>query len=218
MRPILVLAALLAACGPDLGVRNVPADPDLTNGDPPAPTETQEEEALVEDTGLASDTAEEAPVEEPPPEDPACDPTTSWVQTPFVFPDDALACAGDQFVSYHAGAELWVGLVTCPGTEFVRLYLSELPDGPFFQALDLAGHGQDHCQLLDPAFTIPVEDDITSGGCAGCTTSMNLPVEGVPGFARAFFNEPFTFYGQTGEWSWQTSQLDCDVDLVTCIP
>ncbi len=217
MRPMLVLTTLLAACGSDFGVRNVPTDPDLTNSEPP-PTTAAEGDSPPVDTGLASDTGAEDPVEEPPPEESVCDPTTSWVQTPFLVPQDALTCTGDQYVHYDAASDLWVGVVTCTGTEFVRLYLSELADGPYFQALDLAGHGQDHCQLLDPAFTIPVEDDITSGGCSGCATSMNLPVEGVPGFARAFFGEPFTFYASTGEWSWQTSQLDCDVDLVTCIP
>ena len=57
-----------------------------------------------------------------------------------------------------------------------------------------------------------------SGGCAACSTSRNLPLEGVPGWYRAVFGTAFTFIASTGAWSWQTSQLDCAVDLATCVP
>jgi hypothetical protein len=108
-----------------------------------------------------------------------------------------------------------VGLVSCGGTE-LRVYLSAAESGPYLPALDVAGHGQDHCQLVDPTFTIPNEDDITSGGCATCATSTNLPLEGVPGWYRAFYGEPFTYVERTGEWSWQTSRLDCGVPAAQC--
>jgi hypothetical protein len=46
------------------------------------------------------------------------------------------------------------------------------------------GHGQDHCELVNPAFTIPNED-ITSGGCTSCSVGGVVDVMDVPVFARA---------------------------------
>lgn len=139
----------------------------------------------------------------------------TWSRATFTFPPDDLSCAGDQVIRFDADQGLWVGLVSCGGTE-LRVYLSAAESGPYLPALDVAGHGQDHCQLVDPTFTIPNEDDITSGGCATCATSTNLPLEGVPGWYRAFYGEPFTYVERTGEWSWQTSRLDCGVPAAQC--
>lgn len=135
----------------------------------------------------------------------------------FAFPPDALSCNGPQFIRFDARQGLYVGTTSCGGTS-LRIYLSNRPQGPFVPALDVAGHGQDHCQLIDPGFRITNEDDITSGGCARCSTSINLPIENAPGYARAFFGDPFTFVPQTGMWSWQTSQIDCAVVPRTCVP
>jgi hypothetical protein len=86
------------------------------------------------------------------------------------------------------------------------------------QATDLAGHGQDHCELIQPGFQLPNEDDITSGGCLACATSYNLPIENVPAYGRAFLGDSFQLYRPTGFWSWQTSQIDCDTPIVPCVP
>jgi hypothetical protein len=186
-------------------------DPDLLT--PPAP------DVAEADTAAPTDSAEpavdsDAPIVE---DEPTCDLTTGWVELGFAFPTDALACSGQQAVRFDATQGLYVGLVSC-GDGFVRMYLSDNLEGPFLPALDLAGHGQDHCELIKPGFTLPNEDDIQSGGCPGCDTSINLPLEGVAGYARAFLGEPFQSVNPTGQWSWQTSRIDCDVDLTICVP
>ena len=56
---------------------------------------------------------------------------------------------------------------------------------------DYAGHGQDHCELVNPVSTLPNEDDITSSGCASCSTGPLFDFIGVPVYVRAVIGEPF---------------------------
>ncbi|WP_437826897.1 hypothetical protein [Sorangium sp. So ce1153] len=136
----------------------------------------------------------------------------SWEAKPFALYPDEQTCLGDQWVRYDAGLGLWVGLTTCAIDE-TRVYLAASPEGTFAAAADWAGHGQDHCELVNAAFTLTNEDDITSGGCTDCSTGPNLPLEGLPAFARGNLGEPFSFVAVTPEWSHQVSRLRCGVQL-----
>ncbi len=221
MRPIQLCIPLLSfACAVDLNV----------GGSTPSPDATGPDDALAgnlspiryDDTDLA-DTAEQEDsdtaaddVDTDAPNGQTCTPD-EWVASNFSFPPDALSCSGAQIVRFDAVQGLWVGLVHCGGTA-MRIYLSATETGPYLPALDVAGNGQDHCELIDPTFTIPNEDDITSGGCTACATSVNLPLEGVSGWYRAFFGEAFTYVDTTGPWSWQTSRIDCATDPAVCVP
>lgn len=212
MAPTLVLA--LVACAPDVGIATPDTEPVLD--DPAGDLAVTADDTADDLDDTAAEPVDEEPEEDEPEEDdPTCDPTASWVADSFVFPADALSCSGAQLVRYDAAYALWVGVVDCGGG-FVRLYLADDAAGPWLPATDLAGHGQDHCELLDPAFTLGHEDDITSGGCATCATSVNLPLEGQAVWARAFLGDSWTLYDPSGAWSWQTSQIACGVDLVTC--
>ena len=131
---------------------------------------------------------------------------------------DELSCFGAQRLRFDEGQGLWVGTVSCedepdavPG--MLRLYLSE--DGEtFYPATDTAGHGQDHCELINENFSpLANPDDITSGGCDSCSTSENLPLENQPVFNRTSGGEPFYFVHRSGEWSYQTSRLNCGPTL-----
>lgn len=134
----------------------------------------------------------------------------------FAVPRDEESCDGPAFVRFDGDYELFVGVVTCESNDVVRVYLSNDEDGPFLPATDTAGHGQDHCELVNPEFTIGNEDSIGSGSCPQCSTGRNLPLEGVATFTRSVFGEPFSFMPETGEWSWQTSRLGCGVDVTSC--
>ena len=71
-----------------------------------------------------------------------------------------------------------------------KIYLSTASTGIFYEVGDYAGNGQDHCGLVNPAFRIPNEDDITSGGCPRCAIdSLHVfsPPVGSQGWSRATF-------------------------------
>jgi hypothetical protein len=134
------------------------------------------------------------------------------VQNNLDVPPDGQGCEGPSFVRWSSEQNLWVGVVSCDDGA-VRVYLAESEQGPFFPALDTAGHGQDHCELVAPGFTLGNEDDITSGSCSSCSTGPNLPIEGLPGYARSQLGEPFVFVAETSPWSYQTSRLHCGCAL-----
>ncbi|MCU0681786.1 MAG: hypothetical protein MUF34_05940 [Polyangiaceae bacterium] len=135
-----------------------------------------------------------------------------WQAQPFALYPDEQSCLGDQWVRYDEGLRLWVGLTTCSNDE-TRIYLATSPEGPFYAAADTAGHGQDHCELVNAAFTLTDEDDITSGGCSDCSTGPNLSLEGLPVYARSVLGEPFEFVASAPFWSHQVSRLRCGVEL-----
>ncbi|MEN9784930.1 MAG: hypothetical protein RLZZ299_194 [Pseudomonadota bacterium] len=203
------------ACGgtcdaPADGAGDAPADdtPADDAGDAP-PDDTRDTPA--DDAGGAppDDTrdAGDAPAEDPLPADGTCLPD-GFAPAAFEVPQDGMSCDGPGSIRYDARQGLWVGIVACaPGT--FRFYLSRDAAGPYLPAMDVAGHGQDHCELVDPGFTLGNEDDITSGSCPDCATGWNLPLEGVAGWYRAFLGEPFQYVDATGPWSYQVSQVTC---------
>lgn len=100
------------------------------------------------------------------------------------------ACTGERYVRHDEKYGVWVGAVLC-GPDSYKLYMSDAADHPFLEIADYAGHGQDHCELVNPAFTIPDEDDITSGGCTTCSVGDLVDLQDVPVYARSRFGEPF---------------------------
>jgi hypothetical protein len=130
------------------------------------------------------------------------------VPATFEFPADALSCAGRQWVREVPSQGLWVGVVECDDG-YTRFYLASNSNGPYLPALDAAGHGQDHCELVNPAFTLPNEDAIDSGSCPSCRIQTNLPLEGVSAYGRAFLGTSFFYVPTTPSWSYQTSRIDC---------
>jgi hypothetical protein len=118
-----------------------------------------------------------------------------------------IACDGPQFRRFDAGQGLWVGLVSC-AQGGARFYLSEDEDGRYLPATDWAGHGQDFCELVDPGFTLGNEDDINSGSCSTCSTSVNVPLEGIEVYTRGVLGEQFE-RSEAPQWSYQTSVVQC---------
>lgn len=222
-----VAAALsLAACDAD-DLRPVPDDVLARDAlDPPDDASDDELRAPDEETpppdGETPPADDDTPPPDddtPPPDDEDQTPTSSecgFAAASFTVPHDELSCDGARYVRFDDVVGMFVGVVTCGSPDEVRVYLSENVDGPFLPAADSAGHGQDHCALVAPGFTLTNEDDITSGGCTTCGTSTNLPLEGVSVWARAFLDEPFEFVATTPEWHFQTSRLRCGIDVTTC--
>ena len=109
---------------------------------------------------------------------------------------------------------LWVGLVSC-GAGY-RFYLSEEAGGPYLPAADGAGHGQDLCELVNPAFVLPNEDDISSGDCSGCSIGSNYAFVAGEIYGRSAFGEPFTRTEAPASGNYQSSVIACGVGPVEC--
>jgi hypothetical protein len=127
---------------------------------------------------------------------------------------DLMRCSGPTFRRFDARYGLWVGLVSC-GAGY-RFYLSEEAGGPYLPAADGAGHGQDLCELVNPAFVLPYEDDISSGDCSGCSIGSNYSFVGGEVYGRSAFGEPFTRTEAPAGGNYQSSVIACGVGPVEC--
>jgi hypothetical protein len=190
-------------------------DPEPTDPEPNEPVQPNEEpvEPVEPVDPEPTQPPDPEPMEPQTPRDCGSNARTPFELTVFERAEDELSCFGDQYVAYLEGHQLYLGVQLCGAPTTYRLYLSANENGMFLPATDTAGHGQDHCELLNPSFTAPNEDDITSGGCASCTISQNLPIEYQPAFHRGYADECFEPIQSTGVWSYQTSQLSCGVSV-----
>jgi hypothetical protein len=119
-----------------------------------------------------------------------CGQTRTW--EPFTFQTLTPAtCSGPRFVRHDERYNAWVGAIRCGAANRYKLYMSPTRNEPFLEIADFGGHGQDHCELVNPAFRIIDDDDIRSGGCTSCEIGGLVDVDGVPVFARSRFGEPF---------------------------
>jgi hypothetical protein len=117
-----------------------------------------------------------------------------WEAFDFVMFAAPTSCNGAKYVREFPAYQLWVGAILCSPTRY-KLFLSSAKNGTFHQIGDFAGHGQDHCELVNLGFSIPNEDDITSGGCAACATGPMIWSDAAlgPGWSRATYGECFTY-------------------------
>jgi len=100
-------------------------------------------------------------------------------------------CTGARYLRYNDRYGVWVGAILCGASTRYKLYMSATPNDPFLEIADFAGYGQDHCELVNPAFKLPNEDDIQSGGCTSCSLGSLVDIDGPPVYARANFGQPF---------------------------
>ena len=146
---------------------------------------------------------------------PAGAPPTAW--EPYQFSSFAAntPCNGARYVRYMDEYALWVGAVLCTPTRY-KLYLSTTKDGTYYQMGDYAGNGQDHCEMVNDAFTIPNEDDVMSGGCAACALGdlvFSDPGNG-PVFSRATFGTCFDFEPQWPQFNlYSVTWYECGVSI-----
>ena len=96
--------------------------------------------------------------------------------------------------------------------------MSKTETGTYYQIADYAGHGQDQCELVNPNFSIPNEDDITSGGCSTCLLGSLVDVQNEQVFARARFGEVFKFVTSVFWGDLTTNSYSCGVPIGTYLP
>lgn len=139
--------------------------------------------------------------------------TGEWERHDFETASNSGGCTGDHFVRYSDQYGLYVGAVLCGSSRAYKLFLSDTKGGPYLEIADYAGHGQDHCELVNPGFSIPDEDDITSGGCTECSVGGLVDLIDIPVYARAVFGEPFERV-TSQEWADLTSsEYRCGVAI-----
>jgi hypothetical protein len=103
------------------------------------------------------------------------EPGQKWKAHAFKADSTTSACAGgERFVRFDSKYQKWVGAELCSSTSY-KLYLGESLVGEFAPIADSSGHGQDHCELVNPTFSLPNDDDATSGGCPTCQAQAFEP-------------------------------------------
>ncbi len=142
-------------------------------------------------------------------------PPAAWEASGFAAPEATSGCHGARYVRYNERYSKWIGAVLCSPTAY-KLYASEAKSGPFYPIADTAGHGQDHCELVSATFSLPNEDDVTSGACPSCSVTMagwERP-GAVPVYVRARFGEPLTLLPVWPEYNHYTSSsYSCGVSV-----
>jgi hypothetical protein len=129
------------------------------------------------------------PEEERSPREPR--PPLTWKQADIALdPSVMTSCKGPTYIAFNEAYGLWVGAVTCSKDQY-KLVLGKAPEGTFFEIADTAGHGQDHCELVNPKFEISDDDDIKSGGCAECELGEMRDPVGTPALVRGYVGEDF---------------------------
>jgi hypothetical protein len=122
-------------------------------------------------------------------------------------------CSGERYSRFNSKYNLWVGAIQCGSASRYKLYLSEEADSPFLEIADYAGHGQDHCELINPDFRLPDPDLITSGGCTECALGSPIDIQDVDVYARAGYGESFTLVSSTIWADLTTDWYQCGVTI-----
>jgi hypothetical protein len=126
------------------------------------------------------------------------------------------SCTGAKYVRNTTYQGLYVAAVLCETapTAKIKLLLAAAAAGPYREIADTAGHGQDWCELVNPNFTLPNPDDITSGGCATCEIGSNFIVAAAPFYARGSLGQSFTLTTTAPVWGTQSSPyVKCGVTV-----
>lgn len=143
---------------------------------------------------------------------------TGWMPLEFQTHAGKRYCSGSRYVRFVPAYSAWVGAEVCGSASEYKLYMGPSATGTFYEIADYAGHGQDHCELVNPAFKLPNEDDITSGGCADCSLGGLVDVQDVPVYARARFGEPFRLVMSTFWGDLSTEKYRCGVPVASVQP
>ncbi|WP_224366316.1 hypothetical protein [Hyalangium versicolor] len=140
-------------------------------------------------------------------------PVTEWRTYSFKTYEGVRYCSGARYVHYVPKYNKWVGAELCTTSSRYKLYMSSSETGTYYEIADYSGHGQDHCELINKNFTLPNDDDITSGGCTTCALGNLLDPIGVPVYARGYFGEAFNLVTSTDWGDLSTDSYSCGVSI-----
>jgi hypothetical protein len=137
---------------------------------------------------------------------------TAWEQHDFASAPSSTPCNGERWVRFDSSYGVWVGAVLCSPHAY-KLFLSDTEDGTYYEIGDTAGNGQDHCELVSPSFTIPDEDDVTSGGCPACGTGPMVLSEPEAVYSRGYFGQCFAFQPAWPANTYSVQWYECGVTI-----
>lgn len=137
---------------------------------------------------------------------------SSWKAFNFLATSTS-SCSGARYVGYSAKYGTWVGAQLCGSSSKYKLYMSSSEQGVYYQIADYGGHGQDHCELINSTFTIPNDDDITSGTCKNCSLGSLVDVQNEQVFARSRLGEPFRQVTSVDWGDLTTDSYSCGVSI-----
>lgn len=149
-------------------------------------------ELFGRDGALFPDLAPPAPDQGSPQQQPDASPT------PQPYGTCQSPCSGATHVLYSPKVNKWVQVVLCSPQRY-DIFVGEQQSGPFYKVGDTAGHGQDHCELVNPSFTLSHEDMVDSGNCPTCKVQGAGSVQNIPWlwnkqmYWRANMGQPLTF-------------------------
>lgn len=152
----------------------------------------------------------------PPPPPTGSAAVTSWKAYTFAT-KKAAPCSGSRYVGYSQKYGVWVGAVLCGSSTTYKLYMSSTETGTYLQIADYAGHGQDQCELVNPTFTLPNEDDITSGTCKNCAIGGVVDVQDEQVYARSRLGELFTSVTSRFWADLTTNSYSCGVSIAPTV-
>lgn len=134
-----------------------------------------------------------------------------WEALSFVGEPVQSPCAGARWVKFVPQYNLWVGAILCSPQRY-KLMLATSRTAQYYEIGDCNGHGQDNCELVNPDFTLPVSDDITSA-CPTCAIQGIGSIEGTAGFHRCDFGQPFAFAAAMTAGKHSYSWIECAITI-----
>lgn len=138
----------------------------------------------------------------------------SWSERSFTIGGTKSSlCTGTKYVGYSEKYDAWVGAQLCGSNDQYKLYMSSSKTGTYYQIADYGGHGQDHCELVNPNFTISNGDNINSGSCSDCAVGSLTDPNGETVFARSSFGEAFEKVTSRDWGDLSTEYYQCSVDI-----
>jgi hypothetical protein len=90
-----------------------------------------------------------------------------WTALSFTAQNRLGSCTGSKYVRYSTKYAVWVGVILCSATRY-KMYLAASMTGTYYELADGSGGGEDHCELVNPSFTLGPGGSISSGNCPTC--------------------------------------------------
>lgn len=131
--------------------------------------------------------------------------STAWFPWAVTSTPSESACSGPSYVRWNGRYRKWIAAILCSSQSY-KLKMGEAPGGPYHSIGDSNGGGEDHCELVDPAFVEP---------CAVCSLGSQTTSPGSDGgYFRSNAGEDFVLSFDLWGMSYYTAlSYECGVSI-----